>query len=176
MKISRRGILKAAGALAALAPSALQAAAGAGVQIHMQGALEGALVWFDPVGIRVEPGQEIQWVNLDAGNSHTSTAYHPANGNHALRMPGDATPWNSGYLLPNETFSTILNEPGVYDYFCMPHEHAGMVGRIVVGTPPADSWIYENENTNSSMGVPSAALKTFPSLAKILEMGIVHKA
>ena len=26
---------------------------------------------------------------------------------------------------------------GVYDYYCVPHEHAGMVGRIVVGTPAA---------------------------------------
>ena len=24
---------------------------------------------------------------------------------------------------------------GVYDYFCIPHEEAGMVGRIIVGSP-----------------------------------------
>ena len=42
------------------------------------------------------------------------------------------TPWDSGYLLPDKGFSLTLTRSGVYDYFCIPHEHAGMVGRIVV--------------------------------------------
>ncbi len=28
-----------------------------------------------------------------------------------------------------------LTVPGVYDYFCIPHEMAGMLGRIVVASP-----------------------------------------
>jgi hypothetical protein len=60
-------------------------------------------------------------------------------------MPEDAKPWESDYLLPNESFSATLSEPGVYDYYCHPHEHAGMVGRIVVGPP--HSW---NEAVNKS--------------------------
>ena len=39
---------------------------------------------------------------------------------------------DSGYLLPDEEFSLTLTRSGAYDYFCIPHEHAGMVGRIVV--------------------------------------------
>ena len=40
--------------------------------------------------------------------------------------------------MPGESFEVELTEPGVYDYFCIPHEHAGMVGRIVVGGPGPD--------------------------------------
>ena len=57
-------------------------------------------------------------------------------------FPTAAKPWNSDYLLPDETFSVTLTEKGVYDYYCVPHEHAGMVGRIVVGaTASRDGWL-----------------------------------
>jgi len=36
-------------------------------------------------------------------------------------------------LQPGEHFDLTLSVPGVYDYFCAPHEQAGMVGRLVVG-------------------------------------------
>ena len=51
--------------------------AGEAVEIRMQGNTDGSHVWFDPVGLRIEPGQTIRWINLDPGNSHTATAYHP---------------------------------------------------------------------------------------------------
>lgn len=35
----------------------------------------------------------------------------------------------------NATFERVFAVPGVYDYFCKPHELAGMAGRIVVGEP-----------------------------------------
>ena len=42
----------------------------------------------------------------------------------------------SGYLVePGDRFEVTLTVPGVYDYFCTPHEAAGMVGRIIVGQP-----------------------------------------
>ena len=71
------------------------------------------------------------------GNSHTVTSYHPEMFERPLRIPAGAKPWNSDYLLPDESFSMTFTEDGVYDYYCVPHEHAGMVGRIVVGTPAA---------------------------------------
>src|SRR5690606_26832845 len=85
-------------------------------------------VFFDPIGIWVEPGTTIRWV-LER-NYHSVTAYHPANGNHELRIPRQAEPFDSGMMLnPGESvFEVTLTEPGVYDYFCLPHEHAGMVG------------------------------------------------
>ena len=52
-----------------------------------------------------------------------------------MRIPEGAAPWHSDYLLPGERFEATLAAEGVYDYFRVPHELAGMVGRIVVGRP-----------------------------------------
>src|SRR3546814_16953177 len=74
----------------------------------------------------------VRWINV--ANVHTTTAYHPNNANHALRIPEGAAPWDSDYLVnPGDTFAVTLTVEGVYDYYCAPHEPAGMVGRIIVG-------------------------------------------
>src|SRR5690349_21635028 len=75
------------------------------VEIRMRGNTDGSHVWFDPVGLRIRPGQTIRWINLDSGNSHTATAYHPKNFERPRRIPEGAEPWNSEYLLPDESFS-----------------------------------------------------------------------
>ena len=88
---------------------------------------EGAHVGFDPIGLRVMPGTVVRWVV--EGNVHTATAYHPVNGGHPLRIPEQAEPWDSDYLVePGQAFEVMLTAEGVYDYFCTPHEVAGMVG------------------------------------------------
>jgi plastocyanin len=102
------------------------------VDITMSGNADGSRVWFEPIGLLIRPGQTVRWTNRDPGNSHTTTAYHPDNDSHPLRIPAGARSWNSDYLLPDESFETVLNAPGVYDYYCIPHEHAGMVGRLIV--------------------------------------------
>src|SRR5205085_2886326 len=62
--------------------------------------------------------------------------WHLANDSHSLRIPTSAQPWASDYLVdPGDRFEVVLTVPGVYDYFCTPHEMAGMVGRIIVGQP-----------------------------------------
>ena len=95
---------------------------------------EGAHVGFDPIGLRVMPGTVVRWV-VEA-NVHTATAYHPVNGGHPLRIPEQAEPWDLDYLVePGQAFEVMLTAEGVYDYFCTPHEVAGMVGRIIVGRP-----------------------------------------
>ena len=123
----------------------------------------GTKVWFDPIGLHVHPGDTIRWVLRS--NVHTVAAYHPANG-HALRIPPSATPWDSGYLVnPGEQFETTLSVPGVYDYYCEPHEAAGMVGRIVVGSGVASAqWA----------DVPIAARTAFPAVEDIVAAGAVH--
>lgn len=121
MILSRRTVLAGAGGVL-LAP-----AQGAEiVEIVMTGRTDGSAVWFDPVGVAVMPGTTIRWVNRDPGNSHTATAWPD-------RIPRDAEPWDSGYLLPDESFAVTLTAEGVYDYYCIPHAAAGMAGRIVVG-------------------------------------------
>ncbi|MGO4526947.1 plastocyanin/azurin family copper-binding protein [Microvirga sp. 2MCAF35] len=137
----------------------------------MQGNADGSQVWFDPIGLHVEPGRTIRWINLDPGNSHTTTAYHPRNFDHPLRIPEGAEPWNSDYLLPNETFSVTLRVEGVYDFFCIPHEHAGMVGRIIVGKPGDPP-----PPVSAAQALPQVALQAFPSIEEIMQRGMVRRS
>ncbi|WP_262030100.1 plastocyanin/azurin family copper-binding protein [Microvirga sp. Mcv34] len=142
----------------------------------MQGNADGSQVWFNPIGLRIKPGQTIRWVNLDPGNSHTATAYHPKNFERPLRIPEGAEPWNSDYLLPNESFSVTLKDEGVYDFFCVPHEHAGMVGRIIVGEPDRSSIDSGPAQAAGGEPIPEIALRAFPSVAEIMRRGIVRPA
>jgi plastocyanin len=174
--ISRRHILRIGGGLLAGLSSPRLLLAGEPVEIRMQGNTDGSHVWFDPVGLRVEPGQTIRWINLDPGNSHTVTAYHPKNFERPLRIPESARPWNSDYLLPNQSFSITLTAEGVYDFFCVPHEHAGMVGRIIVGQPdrsPADTLSVQ---TAGGEPIPEIALRAFPSIDEIMRRGVIRRA
>ena len=80
----------------------------AGIDVVMEGTADGSIVWFNPVGLHVKPGQTVRWVNRDPGNSHTTTAYHPGNGGRPLRLPSAARPWDSDYLLPNDSFAVVF--------------------------------------------------------------------
>jgi plastocyanin len=174
--ISRRHMLRIGGGfLAGLASPRLTLAAEA-VEIRMQGNTDGSHVWFDPIGIRIEPGQTIRWINLDPGNSHTVTAYHPNNFERPLRIPEGAQSWNSDYLLPNESFAVTLTVEGVYDFYCVPHEHAGMVGRIIVGRPDSSSASRLSAQAAGGEPIPEIALRSFPSVDEIMRRGIVRPA
>ena len=174
MILTRRRVMEVGGGfLAALAIRPAAGTAGEIVEIAMQGKADGSHVWFDPVGIHIQPGQTIRWTNRDPGNSHTTTAYHPDIFERPRRMPDGAKPWDSDYLLPDESFSATFTEEGVYDYYCVPHEHAGMVGRIVVGTPPA----IETTRTTVAglLPLPDVALNSFPSVEDILANGLARR-
>ncbi|HYH20877.1 MAG TPA: plastocyanin/azurin family copper-binding protein [Azospirillum sp.] len=165
--MARRTVLRAGGWAAGLALLGLPAPAKAEgvVEIRMRGNADGSKVWFDPVGVLVEPGQTIRWTNVDPGNSHTSTAYHPANDGRPLRIPEGAAPWHSDYLLPDQSFELRLTVAGVYDYFCLPHEEAGMVGRIVVGHP---------QDGLPAATLPEPARPPLPSVEEILRRKVVR--
>jgi plastocyanin len=170
--VSRRRILRwGGGIVAALSLPVRPALAGDIVEIVMQGRGDGSRVWFDPIGVLIEPGQSVRWTNRNPGNSHTSTAYNPQNFGRPLRMPKSAEVWNSDYLLPDESFSVTLSVPGVYDYYCVPHEHAGMVGRIVVGAPESGGWM---DAPDADGDLPDVALKAFPAVEDIMRDRIVR--
>jgi plastocyanin len=87
------------------------------VEIHMRSRDNGAYVTFDPIGVLVQPGTKIRWV-VEA-DVHTTTAYHPLNDSHSLRIPTTAQPWASDYLVnPGDSFEVTLTLEGVYDYYC----------------------------------------------------------
>lgn len=179
MTIGRRKLLATGGLwLAGLAGSPGLRAEPSVADIGMRSTEDGSKVWFDPIKLMVQPGTTIGWMIMQ--NVHSTAAYHPDNDHHSLRIPERAKPWNSDFLVnPGDHFEVTLTEPGVYDYFCLPHEQAGMVGRIVVAAPggpgalpfdyfrslnPAPDW----------QDVPDAAQKNFPSIEKIVADGIVR--
>jgi len=147
---------------------------GAAAEIAMRSAGGGARVWFDPIGLRVAPGTTVRWVAV--AGVHTTTAYHPANGDVPRRIPQGARPWDSGYLTePGSTFEATLDVEGVHDFFCRPHEAAGMVGRIVVSDAgePVEALGSEIGPPGHHDRLPDAALEALPSVGTILRRGRV---
>ena len=94
---------------------------------------------FDPPTVRVSVGDTVTWTN-ESPETHTVTAYQED-------LPEGATYFSSGgfdseedarsnlsdgLIDPDETFEVTFDEPGTYDYFCIPHEGSGMKGTIIV--------------------------------------------
>jgi plastocyanin len=75
--------------------------------------------FFDQANITVEPGTTVTWVQ-SGNNPHTTTSYDGL--------------WDSGMIEGGSggTFSYTFEEPGRYDYYCIPHESLGMVGSVTV--------------------------------------------
>lgn len=163
--MQRRNFLCGGASMAvALALSPAPTHARAAIEIAMSGRPDGSAVWFTPRGLLIRPGQTIRWINRDRGNSHTATAYHPDNNDRSRRIPEGAASFDSDYLLPGESFETTLKKTGVYDYYCLPHEMAGMVGRIIVAEPD------QTEFADYGRGdLPTAALDALPLITDIFK-------
>jgi len=160
------------------------------VKVRMKSASGGADVWFEPVGLRVEPGETVRWT-VDRG-VHTSTACHPENGEYPLRIPEGADAWDSGYLTgAGDACEHTFRREGVYDYLCRPHEAAGMVGRIVVAREDRTSHLElpgwnggarerelapRGDHDAVDPNLPRAARTSFPSVSRILEERTVTPA
>lgn len=172
MMIGRRQFLSFGGGLGAalLLPRPLRAAS---VEvIEMRGTARGEHIWFAPKALAVAPGTTVRFVNRDKGNSHTATAYHPANFDRLRRIPAAAEPWDTDFLLPGESADVVLKAPGVYDYYCIPHEMAAMVGRIVVGRPGDHGWEGPASATDD---VSAAVLAALPPVEEILTLGRIEE-
>lgn len=162
------------------APESTRGRSGRIAEIGMWSSEDGARVWFDPVGLRVTPGTTVRWT-LRRG-VHTATAYHPENGFARSRIPAGARAWDSGYLMePGATFEVVLDVEGVYDYFCRPHEGAGMAGRIVVAPDPGGGSARRADRPEPvpepppADGLPEAVRRTLPRVEDILRRGLVRK-
>ncbi len=110
-----------------------ETAAGGSSEVEM--VTEDDEYYFDPIGLFVEPGTTVTWINVSG--AHSTVAYAESNDQaETTRIPSDAEPWNSDILSEADaTFEHTLETPGTYDYFCGPHKSLGMVGRLVVGQP-----------------------------------------
>ena len=173
-KTDRRGFLTGAAGAAAVGVGASTAAGqedsdgASDVEVEdgvyeVEMRTEGSEYLFDPIGLHVEPGDTVRWVN--ASGSHSATAYAEDNGGASeRRIPEGAEPWNSGiFTEAGATFEYTFEEEGTYDYFCIPHKSLGMVGRIVCGEPggPAE----ESDNPDAG-NIPSGE---FPSSDAVVE-------
>lgn len=87
---------------------------------------------FLPGTLRIRVGDTVRWRNasdlVHTVTADASRAAKPAD----VHVPDGAEPFDSGDLKPGQTFSHTFTVPGEYRYFCVPHELAGMVARIIV--------------------------------------------
>lgn len=173
MRPSRRLVLALGGGALATLVSPARLRAGSVETVEMRGTARGERVWFEPRGLAVAPATTIRFVNRDPGNSHTATAYHPAILDRLRRIPKAAAPWDSGFLLPGESFDVMLAAPGVYDFYCQPHEPMGMVGRIVVGRPDGPGWEGPSADT---VDLAEELLASLPAVGDILAAGRIGGA
>jgi len=106
---------------------------------------------FVPVVVQVQPGDVIQFVVREG--LHTVSAYHPDN-RRPLRIPETAGSFDSGLLKADDIWFLTIEAEGVYDYFCLPHERMGHVGRILSGS-------VQSIPDYPTIRIPEAALKKF---------------
>jgi plastocyanin len=98
-------------------------------------------VAFEPATFTVAPGEEVVWYNNSA-RAHSVTAYEdgiPAAADYFATGGYDSEAaareaWDgmNGSIENGEQYAHTFEVPGTYNYFCIPHERAGMVGQIVV--------------------------------------------
>ncbi|MEJ7838302.1 MAG: plastocyanin/azurin family copper-binding protein [Thermomicrobiales bacterium] len=87
---------------------------------------------FDPEMLTIDLGQTVTWRNVGT-MVHTATndIEQAQNPDHAV-LPEGAVGWDSGLIRAGESWSHTFDLTGEYTYFCIPHEAAGMVGKVVV--------------------------------------------
>jgi len=87
---------------------------------------------FSPERVEITSGQTVLWRNAGF-DIHTVTAdpEKAISDRHVLLPPGAET-FDSGRFSPGETYSRTFTVPGLYRYFCIPHEATGMIGEIEV--------------------------------------------
>jgi plastocyanin len=97
---------------------------------------------FRPQEITISVGESVTWRNTSA-RTHTVTAYEDAipeeaeffaTGGYGNEETAREEWWSDrgGALENAEEFSHTFEIAGRYDYVCIPHEQAGMIGAVVV--------------------------------------------
>ncbi|MFB6207109.1 MAG: plastocyanin/azurin family copper-binding protein [Haloglomus sp.] len=134
----RRAFLAGAGA----ATAALAGCLGPGRSTDAEYDVGMSTSRFRPTEYAVAPGTTVRWYNTSQ-SSHTVTAYadgipaeaaYFASGGHDSEAAAREA-WNSsrgGSLAPGDSYEHTFEVPGTYEYFCIPHEPAGMIGVVEV--------------------------------------------
>lgn len=77
---------------------------------------------FSPKQLAIGVGDTVVWVNKGKWA-------------HTVKGTGDVLLWDSGNLMPGQTYNRTFTEPGVYTYSCGIHPE--MTGEIIVGAVQA---------------------------------------
>lgn len=87
---------------------------------------------YEPQEITISVGERVRWQNV--GNiAHTVTTDPSKVADPGgVSVPSGVEPWDSGLLGADATFSRRFRKAGTYQYVCIPHEGARMVGTVVV--------------------------------------------
>lgn len=98
-------------------------------------------VAYRPPSFTVEAGDTVVWKNTSA-RAHSVTAYEQgipeeadyfATGGYDTEQAArDAWSEAGGVINNGETYEYTFEVPGLYEYFCIPHETSGMVGTVEV--------------------------------------------
>lgn len=87
---------------------------------------------FVPDQIRIKAGGTVEWRNVQSFphsvTADPTKAANPAN----VALPAGAEPFNSGRIDGGKSWRHTFTVAGVYRYFCIPHEGAGMLGTVIV--------------------------------------------
>jgi plastocyanin len=136
--VSRRTFLRTAAGAGALAGATGAATAQDGTT-HTVDMTDGLV--FDPAEITIEPGDTVVWENVGS-IGHTVTAYEDdipeeaeffaSGGFESEQAARDAYP--EGDIGGGDSYEHTFEVEGTYEYFCIPHESAGMLGTVNVGT------------------------------------------
>lgn len=134
---SRRGFLRGVGATAALAGAASTPAA-AQATTHTVDMTDTLL--FEPDAITIAPGDTVVWENVGS-IGHSITAYEDdipdgapywASGDLASESEARSSYPDQGDVAGGETYEHTFETLGTHEYFCIPHEAAGMLGAVEV--------------------------------------------
>jgi plastocyanin len=128
MILHRRSFSKVLGmlGLTTVAPALAQ---GKTVDVSMKNSPKGVFV---PATLSIAVGDTVTWTNPGV-ITHTVTfdpskAMTPAD----VALPAGATPFDSGDMEEDATFSHTFTVKGTYKYVCKYHEMMGMAGTVVV--------------------------------------------
>lgn len=97
--------------------------------------------FFSPTILEIPLGTTVTWTNFGS-EVHTATS--------------DLLLWDSGDILPGESFSRTFNRTGTFDYHCRYHRGIGMIGQIVV-TPANTLPDPGTSDANLALGRPAVA-------------------
>jgi plastocyanin len=85
-----------------------------------------------PEDLKISVGTTVEWKNTAKSIHDVSTVAGDAQNKNDVHLPSGAKPFDSGFLMPGQTFSHKFIVPGHYTYFCIPHEKDRMVGHLDV--------------------------------------------